>query len=88
MNINEICQKVKNMRDTTHASDDMENWNVLQDIIDKADCDNAKFVFQYFDWIFDRYDIVYLCRTAMNVSDIFHNSNYINFGIIKKFRVL
>lgn len=70
------------------ASDDMEHWTVVKDIIDKTDCDKAKFGFQYVDWIFDGDNITYLCRTAMNDADTFHNSNYITFGRIEKFREL
>ena len=70
------------------SSDDMEHWTVVKDIIDKTDCDKAKSGFQYVDWIFDGDDIAYLCRTAMNGADTFHNSNYITFGRIEKFREL
>ncbi len=62
------------------ASDDLENWHVVKDIVDKTDDDKDKVGFQYVDFIIEGEKIIYLCRTAMNGAHTFHDSNYITFG--------
>lgn len=67
-------------------SSDMENWNLVCDLIDKREEDMEKVGFQYVDFEFEGEDIIYLCRTALNNADSFHNSNYATFHRIKNFR--
>lgn len=44
--------------------------------------------FQYVDFEFDKNDIIYLCRAAMNGAHSFHDANYSVFGRIENFREL
>lgn len=67
-------------------SKDLENWHLACDLIDKRDEDAKKIGFQYCDFEFDGDDIIYLCRTAINGANSYHNSNYITFHRIKNFR--
>lgn len=68
------------------SSSDMENWDLVCDLIDKRDDDIEKVGFQYVDFEFERDDIIYLCRTALNNAHNFHDSNYSTFHRIKNFR--
>lgn len=68
------------------VSEDMENWDVKMDIIDRRCDDHDKVGFQYVDFHFEGDDIVFLCRTAMNNAQSFHNTNYQTFHRIKNFR--
>lgn len=65
------------------VSDDLEHWDVLKDIVDKRECDKDKVGFQYVDFIIEDGVIRYLCRTAMNNANSFHDSNYSIFGEIE-----
>lgn len=62
------------------ASDDLENWIVLADVIDRTDCDKQKVGFQYVDFIIEDGTISYLCRAAMNQAQTYHDANYSIFG--------
>ncbi len=68
------------------ASDDLYNWRVAEDLLDYSAEDSKRIGFQYVDFLFDGDDLVYLCRTAINGANDFHNSNYITFHRIKNFR--
>ena len=70
------------------VSDDGKNWRVAFDIIDKRAEDCTKVGFQYISMAVEGDDLVFLCRTAMNGADSYHNSNYITFHRIKDFRRL
>ena len=70
------------------ASDNMQNWHVVCDLIDYSHEDPNKIGFQYVDFEFEGEDIIYLCRTAMNNANTYHDSNYTTFHRIKKFRDL
>lgn len=70
------------------ASDDLQNWYVAKDLLDYSDQDPQKIGFQYVDFEFDGDDIIYLCRTALNNANSFHNTNYATFHRIENFRVL
>ena len=70
------------------VSDDMENWKIKTDLYDFTDKDHNKVGLQYVDFDFEGDDILYLCRTAMNNANSYHNSNYITFHRIKNFRSL
>jgi len=64
------------------VSEDCEHWEVLEDIMDMRDEDPDKFGFQYTDFMIEDDKILYVCRTAMNGAENFHNTNYIIFGTI------
>lgn len=68
------------------SSDDMENWDLVCDLIDKRDEDMEKVGFQYCDFEFDGEDIIFLCRTALNGAHSFHDANYSTFHRVKNFR--
>ena len=68
------------------SSADLAHWDLERDLIDHRDDDPKQVGFQYVDFLFDREDIIYLCRTAMNKANNFHNSNYSTFHRIKNFR--
>lgn len=82
--------------DTEHAhartllslmvSDDLINWSVKCDVINKLECDPHKVGFQYVDFIFSGDDILFLCRTAMNGARNHHDTNYQTFHRIPNFR--
>ncbi len=65
------------------VSDDCEHWEVLADVMDMRDADPKKIGFQYTDFIIEEDKILYVCRTAMNGAETFHNTNYIIFGTIQ-----
>lgn len=65
------------------VSDDCEHWEVLRDIMDKRDEDPKKFGFQYTDFIIEGDKILFVCRTAMNGAEDYHNTNYIIFDTIQ-----
>lgn len=69
-------------------SEDCINWKPVCYPIDFSDRPAQKFGLQYVDFIFDNDDIIFLCRTATNGADNFHNSNCITFHVIKNFRSL
>jgi hypothetical protein len=70
------------------SSEDMENWDLVCDLIDGRDKDMDKVGFQYVDFEFEGDDIIYLCRTALNDANTYHNSNYSTFHTVKNFRNL
>lgn len=68
------------------VSDDLEHWEVAADIIDKREEDCEKVGFQYVDFEIEGDNIIFLCRTAMNNANSFHDTNYQTFHEIKDFR--
>ena len=68
------------------VSDDLEHWRVAKDIFNYLHTDPMKIGFQYVDFSFEGEDILFMCRTAMNGADNFHNSNYATFHRIEDFR--
>ena len=67
-------------------SKDLDSWEVVCDLFDYCDRDYLKYGFQYVDFYFEGDDIIYLCRTAMNEPNHYHDSNYSTFHRIEKFR--
>jgi len=65
------------------VSDDCEHWELLKDIMDMRDADPKKVGFQYTDFVIENDKILYVCRTAMNGAETYHNTNYIIFGEIQ-----
>lgn len=70
------------------SSDDLISWKLCLDLIDRRYEDPRAAGFQYVDFIIDGDDILYLCRTAYNSPNNFHNSNYTTFHRIGDFRRL
>ncbi|MBQ5649417.1 MAG: exo-alpha-sialidase [Clostridia bacterium] len=70
------------------ASSDLRSWEVVCDLIDKRNEDVEKIGFQYVDFEIEGDDIIYLCRTAINGANSYHNSNYMTFHRVKDFRNL
>jgi len=68
------------------ASDNLENWYVVADLLDYSDQDPDKVGFQYVDFEIEGEDIIYLCRTALNNAHNFHDANYSTFHRIQNFR--
>ena len=68
------------------SSEDMLHWKVVCDLFDRRDRDPQYTGFQYADFEIEGDDIIYLCRTAINRPNSYHNSNYITFHRIKNFR--
>ncbi|MDO4618118.1 MAG: hypothetical protein Q4B31_01180 [Clostridia bacterium] len=64
------------------ASEDLENWYLVRDIMDMSSEDSEKIGFQYVDFIIENGKILFLCRTAMNGAANFHDSNYSVFDVI------
>ena len=69
-------------------STDCENWEVVRDEIDMRETDCNVFGFQYVDFEIEGDDIIYLCRTAINGANNYHDSNYSTFHRIENFRKL
>jgi hypothetical protein len=67
-------------------SRDLESWELVCDIFDYRDQDEKLIGFQYVLFIIEGDDIIFLCRTAMNGANSFHDSNYSTFHRIKNFR--
>jgi len=62
---------------------DCREWVLDRDVIDYRDDDPAKIGFQYVDFLIEDGEILFLCRTAMNGANNFHDANYSVFGRIK-----
>ena len=67
-------------------SKDLEHWELCRHLIDRRYDDPEKVGLQYVNFIIEGDDIVYLCRTAINGANTFHNSNYTTFHKIENFR--
>ena len=70
------------------CSDDLREWRVICDLHDYRHEDRQKVGFQYVDFEMEGEDIIYLCRTAINNANNFHDANYSTFHCIKNFRKL
>ena len=70
------------------ASRDLIHWDVICDLFDDRDGDPKQVGFQYVDFEMEGEDLIYLCRTALNGANSYHNSNYITFHRIPGFRAL
>jgi hypothetical protein len=68
------------------TSVDLVTWEVACDLYDFRDRDHKLTGLQYVDFEFDGEDLIYLCRTAINGANTYHNSNYITFHRVEKFR--
>ncbi len=73
---------------TLIASTDLENWEIVSTLYDFRDQDAFKVGLQYVDFMIEGEDILYVCRTAMNGANNFHDANYQTFHRIENFRNL
>ena len=71
------------------ASDNAEEWGIKREILNYQDNgwpeDYTKAAFQYVDFLFDKDDIIFASRTALNGAFSYHNANYITFHRIYEF---
>ncbi len=65
------------------VSEDLINWSVAKDIVDKRDEDKGKIGFQYVDFIIENNKILYLTRVGINGARSNHDSNYSSFGVLE-----
>ena len=68
------------------CSEDLINWSLCRHLIDRRHDDPKMVGFQYVDFFIEGDDILYLCRTAVNNANNFHNSNFTTFHKIESFR--
>ena len=68
------------------CSEDLTEWKLCRHLIDRRDDDPKLVGFQYVDFFIEGNDILFLCRTAYNGANTFHNSNLITFHKIENFR--
>ena len=68
------------------CSEDLVNWSLCRHLIDRRYHDPQMVGFQYVDFFIEGDDILYLCRTALNNANNFHNSNHTTFHRIENFR--
>jgi hypothetical protein len=68
------------------CSEDLTEWKLCRHLIDRREDDPKMVGFQYVDFFIEGDDILFLCRTAVNGADSFHNSNFSTFHEIKNFR--
>ena len=73
---------------TLMVSEDLVNWQDVCVLQDYRHCHWQEVGFQYVDFEIEGEDIIYLCRTAINGANSFHNSNYATFHRIENFRIL
>ena len=73
---------------TLMVSEDLVNWQDVCVLQDYRHCHWQEVGFQYVDFEIEGEAIIYLCRTAINGANSFHNSNYATFHRIENFRIL
>ncbi len=65
------------------CSEDLKEWSVVCDLIDRRDADWKKEGFQYTDFFIENGTVFYLTRTATAGAHNFHDSNYSVFNTVK-----
>ena len=73
---------------TLIRSEDGLHWNKVKDLIDYSDRNPQEYGFQYVDFFMEEEDLYFVCRTAINKADNFHNSNVTLFHKLENFRTL
>ncbi len=84
---NENCPRMRNVLALAY-SENLQNWIQACELLDYSHCNPQEVGFQYVSFRFDGNDLIYLCRTAVNKANNFHDSNYITFHRVKDFRNL
>jgi len=67
-------------------SEDLESWTLDRLVMDFREQPPKLFGIQYFDFVFDGEDIVFISRTACCGASNFHDANHQTFHRIKNFR--
>lgn len=75
-------RKARNLLSLLYAKD-LLHWELACDLLDHRHQDVKTVGFQYVDFEFEGEDIIFLCRTAINGADSFHDANYSTFHRIK-----
>ena len=70
------------------SSEDLNEWKLETDLIDRRNDDPKLVGFQYVDFFFEGDDLLYLCRTALNGAHNFHDANQQTFHRVRNFRNL
>ena len=92
-----ICDRITSSESSAHRtllslmrSRDTLSWELVTDLLDyrKEDPTGKQIGFQYVDFLIEGDDILFVCRTAFNNANSYHNSNYITFHRINGFRDL
>ena len=83
-----LHESIKTNRDllSLMASNDLENWYVVSDLLDFSNQNPDKIGFQYVDFEIEGEDIIFLCRTSINNAHDYHDANYSTFHRIENFR--
>ena len=68
------------------VSEDLLNWQLCYDVVDRSKEDPKYNGFQYVDFKIEGDDIISLIRVGMNKPNSFHNTNYSTFLRIENFR--
>ena len=68
------------------SSEDLEYWELEYDLLDYTHMNAQQVGFQYVSFLFDKEDLLYLCRTAFNGAESYHDNNYITFHRVQNFR--
>lgn len=71
---------------TLMQSPDAEHWSIVCDLLDYRDSNPYKVGFQYVDFFIEGEDLLWLCRTAFNGAQSYHDANYSTFHRIHNFR--
>lgn len=69
-------------------SHNLFDWEIAKELLDYRHADAIKVGFQYVDFEIEGDDIIFLCRTAINGANNYHDSNYSTFHRIENFRAL
>lgn len=70
------------------VSDDLCSWRIAKRLLDYRHLPPADVGFQYCDFLFDGDDILFVCRTAFNRANNYHDANYSTFHRLRNFREL
>jgi len=73
---------------TLMVSENLTDWQDVCVLYDFRHVDWNQMGMQYVDFEIEGEDIIYLCRTAINGANNFHDANYSTFHRIRKFREL
>lgn len=68
------------------VSRDLQRFEIVERLLDYRREDPHAVGFQYVSFLIDGEDILYLCRTAINQANNFHDANYSTFHRIERFR--
>ena len=80
-------QTVRNLLSLV-CSENLSDWNLVCDLIDRRYDDPKMVGFQYVDFEIEGEDLLYLSRTAMNQATNYHDANYSTFHRLENFRSL